>query len=139
MTESNYWQKLRKQLAKRIYAWKINAAYEAGVPDWWGSGNKQDLWVENKRVANDAKLPPPVLDLTDHDKYLTALQQLWLEARYAEGRNVGVIVFSKVGHVYLPGLSYQTPIPRDEFMAKAITMPELANLMVEICGEITLK
>jgi hypothetical protein len=139
MTESNYWSKLRKLLAKRIYAWKIQASYERGVPDWWGSGMYQDLWVENKRIANDAMQPPVMLDLTDTDKYLTRLQQLWLESRHAEGRHVGVIVFSKVGHVYLPDLSFQAPISRLAFMDAAMPMPELADLMVEICGENELK
>lgn len=139
MTETNYWSKLRKAIAGRIYAWKINAAYEKGVPDWWGSGIHQDLWVENKRVANDTKLPPLQLDLTDYNKYLNPNQQLWLERRHAEGRHIGVIVFSKVGHLYLPGLDYQRKISRLEFMENAMTMPELADLMVEICGQHELK
>jgi hypothetical protein len=139
MTESNYWSKLRQAIAGRIYTWKINAAYEKGVPDWWGSGIHDDLWVENKRVAGDTKLPPLQLDLTDYKKYLNPNQQLWLERRHAEGRHIGVIVFSKVGHLYLPGLDYQRKITRLEFMNKAMTMPELADLMVEICGENELK
>lgn len=139
MTETNYWSKLRKAIAGRIYAWKINAAYERGVPDCWFSGMHQDLWIENKRVTADAELPPPMLDLTDYKKYLNPNQQLWLERRHAEGRHVGVIVFSKVGHLYLPGLEYQRTISRLEFMDQAMSMPELADLMVEICGQSELK
>lgn len=137
MTESNYWSKLRKAIAARVYAWKINASYEKGVPDCWFSGCHQDLWVENKRVASAQ--PPVVLDLTDQKKYLTALQQLWLERRHAEGRHVGVIVFSKVGHIWLPGLSWKEKVSRLEFIEKAMSMPDLADLVVEICGEMELK
>lgn len=137
MTESQYWAKLRKAIAKRIYAWKINAAYEAGVPDCWLSGRHQDLWIENKRVATEQ--PPPFLDLTDHKKYLTKLQQLWLESRYTEGRHVGVVVFSKVGHIYLPGLAWKEPVSRLHFTEGAMSMPELADKLVDICGEMELK
>jgi hypothetical protein len=137
MKESNYWSKLRNAISQRIYCWKINASYERGVPDCWFSGVLQDLWVENKRVATAQ--PPPILDLTDDKKYLTALQQLWLERRHAEGRHIGVIVFSNVGHIWLPGLSWKEKISRLDFMEMAVTMPELADMVVEICGEIELK
>lgn len=132
-TESDYWQRLRKKLKGRIYAWKINASYVKGVPDAWLSGFHQDLWVENKRVATDS--PPPSLDLTDHKKYLSLHQQQWLEERYEEGRHVAVIVFSKVGHLFLNGLDWKTPISRLTFMEKAKTMDELADHLVEILGE----
>ena len=69
MTETQYWQRLRKYLIRHVYVWKINAAYAKGIPDWYGSGIDQDLWVENKRVAGQK--PPVFLDLTDHKKYLS--------------------------------------------------------------------
>lgn len=132
-TESDYWQKLRKKLKGRIYTWKINASYVKGVPDCWLSGSLQDLWVENKRVATDS--PPPVLDLTDHKKYLSVLQQKWLEDRYEEGRHVAVVVFSKVGHVLLLGTAWKNPISRLSFLESAVSMDELADQLVEIVGE----
>lgn len=132
-TESDYWQQLRKKLKGRIYTWKINASYVRGVPDCWLSGQDQDLWVENKRVASET--PPPSLDLTDHKKYLTLHQQMWLEERYEEGRHVAVVVFSKVGHLYLPDLEWQNPISRLAFMEQAMSMDELADQLVEIVGE----
>ena len=132
-TESDYWQKLRKKLKGRVYAWKINASYIKGVPDCWLSGWDQDLWVENKRVASET--PPPSLDLTDHKKYLSLHQQQWLKDRYDEGRHVAVVVFSKVGHLYLPDLEWQNPISRLTFMEQAMSMDELADHLVEILGE----
>lgn len=131
MTESDYWQALRKKLRDRVYAWKINASYVRGVPDWWASGSEQDLWVENKRVQT----VPPVLTLTDPKKYLTMHQQIWLEQRHEEGRQVAVVVFSKSGHLYLPGLEWKKPIPRLQFLDKSLSMEELADHIVEILGE----
>lgn len=135
MTESQYWSKLKKAIAGRIYTWKINASYVKGVPDWWASGSTQDLWVENKRVVTI----PPSLDLTDQKKYLTLHQQFWLEQRYNEGRNVGVIVFSAQGHLWLPGLTWKEPISRLRFVETCMPMKNLADEMVEICGQLELK
>lgn len=132
-TESDYWQQLRKKLKGRIYTWKINASYVKGVPDAWLSGHTQDLWVENKRVATAQ--PPPFLDLTDHKKYLTVLQQKWLRERHEEGRHVAVVVFSKQGHLLLPDLDWTAPIPRLSYLERAVSMDELADQLVEICGE----
>lgn len=132
-TESDYWQKLRKKLKGRVYAWKINASYIKGVPDCWLSGPNQDLWIENKRVASET--PPPVLDLTDHKKYLTLHQQQWLEDRYEEGRNVAVVVFSKSGHLLLLGLEWKKPVSRLSFLERSVSMDELASQLVEFVGE----
>lgn len=137
MNESDYWQSLKKKIAGRIYTWKINAAYAKGIPDWWASGSTQDLWVENKRVAS--ALPPPSLDLTDPKKYLSLHQQDWLRRRYKEGRDVGVICFSQQGHLWLPGLTWEEPISRLQYLERAISMAELADEIVEICGEMELK
>jgi hypothetical protein len=140
MTEAKYWQKLRKLIVKRLpYVWKIHANYQAGVPDWYASGLKQDMWIENKRVYRDAAQPPKILDLSDTDKYLSLNQQLWLGKRHDEGRNVAVIVFGRVGHVFLPGNEWKRPLPREEFIERAIDMPTLANKLVEILGQKELK
>lgn len=131
MTESDYWQALRKKLKGRVYTWKINASYIKGVPDWWASGHKEDLWVENKRVTRI----PAMLTLTDPKKYLTAHQQMWLEERYEEGRNVAVLAFSKEGHVLFHDLEWMCPISKLSFLEKAMSMDELADHIVEILGE----
>ena len=135
MTETQYWQKLRKLLVKEVsYLWKINASYVAGVPDWYVS-DKRDAWIENKRVKSDAKLPPEILDLTSHKDYLTKNQQLWLSDRHSEGRSVGVVVFGQAGHLWLPGLDFLRPITREEYLDRALTMPELATEIIEYLQE----
>lgn len=138
MLEADYWAKLRQDLVPRIYAWKINASYVKGIPDWWASGRHQDLWVENKRIFQD-KDPPVVLDLTDHKKYLSLHQQQWLTDRYAEGRNVGVVIFSRVGHIYLPGIRFQEKISRLDFLEKAMPYKDLAENLIAIVGELEVK
>lgn len=138
MTENDYWQALRRHLVPRVYAWKIAASYVRGIPDWWGSGSSQDLWVENKRVAGGKELPA-ILDLTDSNKYLTIHQQLWLERRYKEGRHVGVVVFSRIGHLYLPSLTWQKSISKLEFHDKAMPYAALADKLVAILGELPLE
>lgn len=138
MTETGYWTSLRPLLKNRVYAWKINANYTAGVPDWWGSGMNQDLWVENKRIKNDGE-PPAMLDLTHYDDYLTAHQQLWLKERHDEGRPVGVLVFSKHGHVYFPELSWENPISKEEFLSRTMSKKETAEMLINILGELPME
>lgn len=133
-TESQYWQRFRPLLVPRVYAWKINASYVKGVPDWWGSGTQQDLWVENKRIHNDGDVPA-MLDLTDSSKYLTFHQQDWLTERHREGRDVGVLVFSKEGFVYMPDLTWQQPISKLDFLSAALPKKEMAEKLIEILGE----
>ena len=138
MNESNYWSTFRKHLVPRVYAWKINANFEGGIPDWWGSGSLQDIWVENKRISGTGD-PPAILQLTDEKKYLSVLQQLWLRRRHREGRHVGVIVFSKVGHIFLPGVDFLKPISKLDFLERAMPYRELANKLINILGELPIE
>lgn len=134
MTENKYWAAFRKHLVPRVYAWKINANYIAGIPDWWASGSHQDLWVENKRIK--LQQPPVFLDLTKHEEYLSVLQQEWLTDRYNEGRHVGVLVFSEWGHVYFPDLTWQKPMSKMRFLEKALPYKDMANHLIGILGEL---
>lgn len=138
MTETKYWNSFRKYLVPRVYAWKINASYVKGIPDWWGSGANQDLWVENKRIANNGE-PPLVLDLTDRTKYLSLHQQQWLERRHNEGRHTGVLVFSKRGHIFLPGLGWQKPVSRLDFLAMCMPYKDMADRLINILGELPIE
>jgi hypothetical protein len=136
MQEKDYWSTFRKHLVSRVYAWKINDAYAAGIPDWWGSGRHQDLWVENKRIFRDAAQPPVMLDLTDVKKYLSFRQQDWLVHRHDEGRHVGVLVFSRIGHVYFPGLTWQERMSRLDFIQQAESYKDVAERLINIMGEL---
>ena len=65
----------------------------------------------------------------------SALQQDWLKARLAEGRNVSMLVFTdKQGCLLLHGLEWMKPIPRAEFLARAKTRKEIATELVTFVG-----
>jgi len=130
VTESGYLTGLRKRLAPFLYYLKINLRFGQGVPDVWLSGSKQDLWME----AKYAQKIPPLLTLTDDRYWLSRPQQEWLVKRHAEGRNVAVLVGSPKGDIFLPGITFQRPIPRDEFLSFAIKTKDMANKLLSIVG-----
>lgn len=130
MIETRQFSALRKEIAGRSYYWKTHDSFTGGIPDVFMSGAARDLWCEGKRYA---KLPP-VVDLTKTD-VTSVLQQNWLKARHAEGRNVSMLVFTdKQGCLLLHGLEWMTPIPRDEFLARAKTRREIADELVKFVG-----
>jgi hypothetical protein len=129
MTETTFWQSLRKKLVPRIYALKINISYVAGVPDVWLSGSKGDLWLELKYLQT----VPPVVNPT---KLLSILQQQWLKRRHAEGRSVGVLIGSVDGHLYFPSCSWDSPVTREAFQMRAKKTKEIAEELIEFVGEI---
>jgi hypothetical protein len=62
-----------------------------GVPDCYFSGSAGDLWVEVKYVK------APKRNTTLFGANLSDLQLKWLNDRYKEGRNVGVILGTNIG------------------------------------------
>jgi len=129
LLEAKYTATLKTHLKRHLYCLKLNVAYAKGVPDCYYSGALRDLWSEHKKFDT----LPPKIDLTK-TTVTSALQQLWLEERHNEGRNVGMIVFSKKGHLFLPGLEWQRPIPRDEFIARSKSYKELAAEIISLLG-----
>jgi hypothetical protein len=127
MTENNFWKSLRKKLVPRVYALKLNVRYVAGIPDCWLSGKETDLWLELKYL----KKVPPIVDPT---KLLSTLQKAWLMSRHQEGRRVGVLIGSPDGHVYYPGLSWESSVSRGSFISQTMTTTEVANLLVDMLG-----
>jgi hypothetical protein len=131
LRESQFTASLRTELKASLYVLKIANAYYRGVPDCYYSGSRDDLWSEHKYFS---KLPPTI-DLTN-EKVTTRLQQIWLVSRHAEGRNVGMIIGSAEGHLFLPGLEWQRAIPRDEFRSRAKNKKQLAAELIELLGPI---
>ena len=95
MTERDFKAKLRKYLKPHCYIQSMSSLATAGTPDLWLSG-KTDLWIE---VKHNELTKGPI------KPKLSALQLLWCDARYAEGRNVMVIcgTSSKEGIIYQHG------------------------------------
>lgn len=132
--EATYTSDIKKKLGAGVYALKLCLPYTAGVADSWYDGPARDLWVEYKFMN---PLPKTIDLVGGKDPVLTKLQQDFLKARYENGRNVAVIVGSKSGGVMFPGLSWQTPITRDEFLARAQTKPEVANDLTKFVSDLT--
>lgn len=90
MNESKFIQRIHRRLPATIYAVKFADRFTAGIPDCWYSGSAGDLWVEYKYWTPGKTKPR-----------LSKLQELWLNARHTEGRNVAVIVGSSAGGLVL--------------------------------------
>lgn len=70
---------------------KMWNALRSGTVDTWYSGNRTDLWVEYKWIT----LPRRAETLIE--VALSQQQKHWLKSRYAEGRNVAVILGFNIG------------------------------------------
>jgi hypothetical protein len=107
-----------------VYALKLALPYTAGVPDAWYSGCGGDLWVEYKYLS---RIPREVDLIGGKDPTITLLQQHWLQQRYEEGRQIGVIVGCRGGGVVLPDLDWKELYPRSEFTSRIWSKQEVAN------------
>ena len=123
MTEHSYIRSVHRRLAKvappTFYYWKINDNFEGGVADAYYS-DATDCWIEYKYVALP-KRPSTVMRFG-----LSPLQQAWLKARHAQGRNVGVIVGSPGGAAIYPGISWDKDITCAEFSVDLAGIEQVA-------------
>ncbi len=127
--ENTFIGSVHRHLPVSLYRMKNHNQYNGGIADAWYSGPKSDLWIEYKFV----KIPkrgstPVVIDLSD-------LQKEWLKCRHEEGRNVGVIVGSVKGGVWMPGVSWQAAYTAETFTAKVLSRQVLASMI----GDLTSK
>ena len=100
----------------------MNNPYSSGTADVWYSGKKADLWVEYKylpRTPQRAQVSPY--------KLLSSLQLEWLEGRYAEGRNVFVIIGCPDGGVVLCAPELRQDIPAETFRERLQSRVQLAE------------
>lgn len=91
MKEADFTRSIMRKLPPEIYRWKIMNMMQNGVPDCYFSGSAGDLWVEVKYVK------APKRNTTLFGANLSDLQLKWLNDRYKEGRNVGVILGTNIG------------------------------------------
>ena len=106
------------------YYFKNNNEYTAGIPDVWYSGQKNDLWVEYKFLD---KIPIK----KEFKPALSELQNIWLDERYAEGRNVAVIIGCKEGGVILMGGQWNVPMSNATFKIWVRSRKEIAEWIME--------
>jgi hypothetical protein len=108
-------------LPSDTFHWKINDNFAGGVPDLFIEGPETDLWVEVKYLKNIPKRPSTVIDLTNHSKYLSKLQQQWLKRRYARRGDCGVLLGMHGGVVWFPGISWENPVSTAEILERRTT------------------
>lgn len=126
--ESSFIQGVHRHLPT-VYKEKMNNPYRGGTPDVWYSGNLGDLWVEYKclpRIPKHANILP---DLSPN-------QQLWIADRYAEGRNVIVVVgVEKDGGVIYEDKAWMQPLSPTEFRSKMRTKEAIAAFIHHRVGD----
>ena len=124
--ENTFIGSVHKHLPAGIYRLKNHNQYNGGIADVWYSGVR-DLWVEYKFIVVP-KRPDTVIDLiTGKNPAISYLQQEWLRSRHGEGRSVGVIVGSKDGGVWFPGLTWDATYPAKKFLSLLQTRKDLAG------------
>lgn len=131
--ENTFISSVHRYLPVDLYSMKNSNEYNAGIADCWYSGKTGDLWIEYKFLELP-KRPDTVLAFADTKKpySLSTLQQEWLRGRCDEGRNVGVIVGSADGGVWLPGMAFTCAIPAHRFTESIKTRRELAGLIAQM-------
>lgn len=124
--ENTFIGSVHKHLPTGLYHMKNHNQYVGGIADVWYSGVR-DLWVEYKFIVVP-KRPDTVIDLiTGKNPAISYLQQEWLRSRHEEGRSVGVIVGSKDGGVWFPGLTWDATYPAKKFLSLLQTRKDLAG------------
>ena len=125
--ESTFIKGVHRYIPEGVYWMKNHNQYNGGIPDVWYSGDRADLWIEYKFIAVP-KRPETRIDLlTGKNPAISYLQQEWLRSRHGEGRSVGVIVGSKDGGIWLPGVAWEQPFTAKDFLAHLRTRKDLAD------------
>lgn len=105
---------------------KMSNPYSGGTADSWYSGSLGDLWVEYKFIAVP-KRDATVIDLNAGKRpTLSPLQLDWLNRRFAEGRNVSVVVGCAEGGVILLARLWETPMTAREFRSRLVDRKSIA-------------
>lgn len=129
--ENTFIASVHRHLPPSLYRMKNHNQYNGGIADVWYSG-KRDLWIEYKFIAVP-KRPDTIIDLINKplkgDSVISTLQQEWLKSRHFEGRNVGVIVGSKDGGVWCPGLSWNWTWTARQFSNAVHSRSDLALII----------
>lgn len=120
--ETRFIAAVHKLLPPAPYREKMSNPFRGGTPDVWYSGKLGDLWAEYKYLA---KIPKSeAIDLG-----LSQLQRAWLDARYAEDRNVCVIVGSPEGCVILQFGAWAKPMSDRDFRSLMVPKDRVAEFI----------
>jgi len=112
----------------KCYHMKNNNLYNAGIADCWYSGPLRDIWIEYKFVVL------PKRGETIIKPELSALQLDWLTERAKDGRDVHVLIGSKIGGVWLQRYQWETGMTKLEYAESYQTRPQIATHINRLCG-----
>ena len=118
-----------------LYSVKNHNEYASGMADVWYSAAK-DLWVEYKFIVLPKRADTLIDLIGGKNPSLSHLQQAWLRARDAEGRNVAVVVGCKEGGVLFSGVSWDSTWTTKDFTSWLVTRQELAKELLYCLGEV---
>ena len=127
--ENRFIQAVHRLLPCRVYRMKNHNPYVGGVADCWYSGDAGDLWVEYKFLSLP-KRSSTIVNLYGADKSpLSTLQEEWLRGRHREGRNVGVIIGTPDGGLWLPGVTWEKPLSSAECASRLLSKTRVAEVI----------
>lgn len=106
------------------YYVKMHNEYAGGIWDCWYSGKARDLWIEYKFITIPKR--PTTIIFPE----LSELQVQWGAQRYAEGRNLAVIIGCKEGGVILEDLEWENGIAASAFKVQVRSRKEIAEWIV---------
>lgn len=117
----------KKFSGDKPYFEKMYNPLRSGTPDVYYSGVLGDLWVEYKfipRIPRSAEILPD----------LTPRQRRWLNDRFAEGRNVAVVLGTPDGGVIYRNQEWNTPLSSTELSARVLSRAEVAQWITSQVG-----
>ena len=119
----------KRQIIKTTHKEKMHNPYRSGTPDCYYSGVKGELWVEYKYTTRI-----PIRANTEIVPDLSPQQEVWLESRYLEGRNVAVVLGSPEGGVIYRRMARFNPIFPAEFRRQMKSADDIAAWIFENVG-----
>ena len=117
----------KKFSGKKPYIEKMYNPLRSGTPDVYYSGDVGDLWVEYKfipRIPRSAEILPD----------LTPRQRRWLNDRFAEGRNVAVVLGTPDGGVIYRDQEWNNPLSSTELVSRIVSRVDVARWITSQVG-----
>ena len=128
MQERHFINKIHKRLSSDIYKWKINDAYNGGVPDVYYSGPGGHCFVEYKYKK---ELPKR------HNTFIkfgvTAQQCAWLNARKDEGVPVFVALGVGKSIVFNNNFDVVNVYTVRDYITEAMSIDDFIDELEKIC------
>lgn len=115
------------RLLPGVYHEKMNNPFLAGTADVWYSGISGDLWIEYKfiaKVPRSEKILPAI----------TPRQELWLNNRCDEGRNIAVVLGTPTGGVIYRDKLWSIPLDTAGFNKQLVSKREIADWILQQVG-----